>query len=322
MLREMAGGSGRDVEIVIGGLFSPAIKVAAPGPSIPTSTEPAPLSLTCKREVAVDRHPVLQSHILDGRPVVPLALIAEWLAHSALHANPGLTLHGLDDLRLFNGITLDQASPTVRLLAGKARRQGSLYQVDVEIRNDRPEDARIHASARAVLTERLPEAAAYEGNGFLKTQGTALPAPEDLYQHVLFHGEDLQGIKEILHVSDSGIAARLTAAPPPSQWMQHPLRSRWISDPLVLDSAFQMAIVWCHERLGRVSLPSFAASYRQYCNRFPQDGVRAVMNVRKSNAYKLLGDFVFLDESNRVVASLTGYEAIMAPDLFKAFKAA
>ncbi len=291
--------------------------------SDPSAAGTAALSLTCKREVTVARHPVLQSHILDGRPVVPLALIAEWLAHSAMHAHPGLGLHGLDDLRLLNGIILDDPTQTIRMLAGKVRRKGSLYEVDVEIRNDHPDNtSRVHASARAVLTDRLPAAAAYEGNGFHKTEGVAPPSPKDIYQHVLFHGKDLRGIREILHISDSGIAARLRAAPPPSQWMQHPLRSRWIADPLVLDSAFQMAIIWCHERLGQVSLPSFAASYRQYCSRFPKDGVMAVMEVRKSNDYKLQGDFVFLDESDRVVASLTGYEAIMAPDLFKAFKAA
>jgi hypothetical protein len=323
MVKEMAGGSGQEIEIVIGGLLSPANVETDQQALKPSAAKSAALSLTCKREVTVARHPVLQSHILDGRPVVPLALIAEWLAHSALHANPGLTLHGLDDLRLLSGITLDDPSRTIRMLAGKARRQGALYEVDVEIRNDQPEgSARIHASARAILADRLPAPAPYEGHGFGKIEGVALPSPKDLYQHVLFHGKDLRGIREILHISDSGIAARVTAAPPPSQWMQHPLRSRWIADPLVLDSAFQMAIVWCHERLGRVSLPSLAVSYRQYCSRFPQDGVVAVMEVHKSNEHKIQGDFVFLDSAGQVVASLKGYEAIMAPDLFKAFKAA
>ena len=83
-----------------------------------------------------------------------------------------------------------------------------------------------------------------------------------------------------------------------------------------------MAIIWSHEQLGQVSLPSFAASYRQYCDRFPQDGVVAVMEVRKSNEYKLQGDFIFLDKRKRVVACLNGYEAVMTPDLIKAFKAA
>jgi acyl transferase domain-containing protein/NAD(P)-dependent dehydrogenase (short-subunit alcohol dehydrogenase family)/acyl carrier protein len=324
MLMEMAGGPGEAIEVVIGGLLSTeVVKDRQRELSTLSAAKPVALSLTCKREVTVSRHPVLQSHILDGRPVVPLALIAEWLAHSALHANPGLTLHGMDDLRLLNGITLDDPAQTIQLLAGKARRRGSFYEVDVEIRNEQSDEpVRIHASAKAVLTDRLPKAGLYEGNGFRKTDGGALPSPRDLYRHVLFHGKDLRGLREIFHISDSGIAAGLKAAPPPSQWMQHPLRSRWIADPLVMDGAFQMAIVWCHEQLGRVSLPSFAASYRQYCSRFPQDGVVAVMKVRKCNEYKLQGDFTFLDHSDRVVASLNGYEAIMAPDLFKAFKAA
>ena len=323
MLKEMAGGAGQAIEVVIGGLLPSAAMETHGNTSNRAPVKPAALALTCKREVTVDRHPVLQSHVLDGRPVVPLALIAEWLAHSALHANPGLKLHGLDDLRLLNGITLDNPTQTIRMLAGKARRQGPLYEVDVEIRDDQAGDpARIHATAKAILTDRLPTAATYESNGFLKSKGGTLPSPKDLYQQVLFHGRDLRSVREIFHISDSGIAAGLTAAPPPSQWMQHPLRSRWIADPLVLDGAFQMAIIWCHEQLGQVSLPSFASAYRQYCNQFPQDGVVAVMEVRKCNEYKLQGDFTFLDKAKQVVACLNGYEAVMAPDLLKAFKAA
>ena len=41
-----------------------------------------------------------------------------------------------------------------------------------------------------------------------------------------------------------------------------------------------------------------------------------------SNERKIMGDFTFLDERKQVLAHLRGYEAIMAPELFKAFKAA
>ena len=33
--------------------------------------------------------PVLRSHVIKGHPVLPTAIIIEWLAHGALHANPG-----------------------------------------------------------------------------------------------------------------------------------------------------------------------------------------------------------------------------------------
>ncbi len=324
MLAEMANSCGQEIEMVIGGLLNqPAFQERQGQSGIQPSATPGSLSLTCKREVDVAHHPVLQSHLLDGRPVVPLALIAEWLAHSALHANPGLTLHGMDNLRLFSGITLDSQKRNIRMLAGKACRNGRVYEVDVEIRDDQREGpGRVHSSARAILTDHLPAAPLFEENGHFKTNGRKPPSLEDIYQRVLFHGQDLHGIQEIIRISEEGISARLASAPPPAKWMKAPLRSRWIADPLILDCAFQMAIIWCHEQLGQVSLPSFAAAYRQYCDRFPQEGVTAVLEVNASNERKLTGDFTFLDQHKKVLAHLKGYEAIMAPELFKAFKAA
>jgi acyl transferase domain-containing protein/NAD(P)-dependent dehydrogenase (short-subunit alcohol dehydrogenase family) len=320
MIAEMSNRFGSDIEVVIDApQDGPVIKAFDRQPLTETST----LSVTCKREVDVDRHPVLQSHLLDGRPVVPFALITEWLAHSALHANPGLYLHGMDNLRLFNGITLDHQKRTICLMAGKASRSGAMFEVDVEIRDDSMTgiNNRIHSSARAILAERLPMPPPFVENGHFKRNGCT-PSVTEIYEKVLFHGHDLRGIQEIIRLSEKGISASLTSAPPPIKWMEHPLRSRWIADPLVLDCAFQMAIIWCHAQLGMVSLPSFAASYRQYCDRFPSDGIIAVLEVRSWNKHKLSGDFTFLDKHKKVLASLEGYEAIMTPELSKAFKAA
>ena len=67
--------------------------------------------------------------------MVPFALIAEWLGHGALHENPGLLLHGLDDMRIFHGIKLGQKKKLIRLIAGKTRKKGSIFEVAVEIRD-------------------------------------------------------------------------------------------------------------------------------------------------------------------------------------------
>jgi len=117
------------------------------------------------------------------------------------------------------------------------------------------------------------------------------------------------------------MVARIVAAPSPSKWMKEPLRSRWIGDPLVLDSAFQMAIVWCFEEKSVVSLPSYSASYRQYRRSFPPDGVTAVLEVDEVSRHKMKGNFTFLDSQGVVVARLTGYEAVMDASLSKAFNA-
>ena len=102
--------------------------------------------------------------------------------------------------------------------------------------------------------------------------------------------------------------------------MAEPLRTRWIGDPLVLDSAFQMAIIWCVEEKGVPCLPGYTASYRQYCDRFPAHGVTAVLEVKAAAEHKMTGDFTFLDAENTVIAHMTGYEAVMDASLFNAFK--
>ena len=117
--------------------------------------------------------------------MVPLALIAEWLAHSALHANPGLALHGMDNLRLFNGIALDSQKRIIQLLAGKASRNGQVYEVDVEIRDDaRDTTSRVHSSAKAILTDRLPAPPLFEENGHFRPNGHP-PSIDDIYDRTL-----------------------------------------------------------------------------------------------------------------------------------------
>ena len=90
---------------------------------------------------------------------------------------------------------------------------------------------------------------------------------------------------------------------------------------MVLDCAFQMAIVWCFEEKGKLSLPSYAASYRQYRSQFPAEGVTALLEVKETSEHKMKGDFVFLDSDQTVIAQLTNYEAVMDDSLSDAFKA-
>ena len=115
------------------------------------------------RSIGIAHYPILKSHVIDGKPVVPMALMTEWFAHGALHENPGLVLHGLDDIRVLKGISLESEKKHIRLLAGKPKKTGDYYEVPVELR-DGKEAGRdiIHSSARAILSEQLPSAPSYQ----------------------------------------------------------------------------------------------------------------------------------------------------------------
>ena len=305
MLYEMMGDKNHPAEIVLGANIIP---------------DEEKLSLTFKREIDVKQYPVLESHILDGSPVVPFALITEWLGHGALHDNPGLFLHGLDDIRILNGIKLEHDKKLIRLMTGKPRKKGSIFEVDVEIRDGIKSGIEvIHTRAKAVLTDKFSQPPTLDISAYMGSNAY-FRSMDEVYDKILFHGAELRGIKEIISYSSKGMLARISSAPSPVKWMKEPLRSKWIGDPLVLDSAFQMAIIWCFEEMGVVSLPTYSAFYRQYRNKFPSEGVTALFEVMEVTKRKLKGDFTFLDLNNVVVAQLTGYEAAMGESLLKAFE--
>src|SRR5260370_3896473 len=87
-----------------------------------------------ERTLDVEQFPFLKSHVIDSKAVLPLAMSMEWLAHAALHSNPGLTFHGFDEVRVMHGVILEEESScTVRALAGKPFWPGSFFRVPVEL---------------------------------------------------------------------------------------------------------------------------------------------------------------------------------------------
>jgi NAD(P)-dependent dehydrogenase (short-subunit alcohol dehydrogenase family)/acyl carrier protein len=311
MLAEMENLDPSPVEVMIGSMLTTK--------SESRSTD-SNMALLERRELDLHRYPVLASHIIGGKPVVPFALMTEWIGHGALKENPGLSLHGIDDFRLLSGIRIEQEKKLVRVLAGKPKKSGDTLQVDVELRNGvkNGQDV-IHSRAKALLVHRFPDAPEFKANG--KNGARAYGRNLDtVYNEILFHGDHLRAIESIESISDSGMKARLTNAPKPESWMQDPIQDKWMADPMVLDGAFQMAIVWCFEQSGSVCLPSYARAYRQYRSTFPTSGVTAVMEIIASTGKKITADFTFLDKNEKVVATLSGYEATVDKNLIHSFK--
>jgi NAD(P)-dependent dehydrogenase (short-subunit alcohol dehydrogenase family) len=321
LLHEMMADKNATVEVVIGAQIKDRNELKRPAlVKSPAVIKESSLTLCFERDVDVSQYPVLNAHIINDKPVVPLALMMEWFAHGALHPNPGLIMHGLDDIQVLKGIRLEHEKHQIRLFAGKLRKNDGHYEVAVELRGgkDLGQDV-IHSRAKAILGDHLVSPPPYQFSKVM-IAGTYNKNIEDIYDEILFHGFELHGIRKIISCSTRGMVARLSAAPGPRQWMSSPLRDRWIADPLVLDSAFQMAIVWCYEEKQTVSLPSSVTSYRQYRHQFPTEGVTAVLEASEITDHKMRGDFTFSDSNGEIVARLTGYQAIVDASLLKAFK--
>jgi hypothetical protein len=317
LIGELAAGDGDAEVLVLGSALTEMQPEPATAPAVQVAVD---LGLAFERELSVEQVPVLRSHVLDGKAVLPAALMAEWLAHGALHGNPGLTFHGFDGLRVLKGVRLDEdESRRVRVLAGRATRRDGMYLVPVELRS-RGSDGReaLHARAEIVLVNALPEAIPPLPE--LRAASRPRLTPADVYDAVLFHGPGLQAIETIETCTADGIAARVQAAPVPSAWLRQPLRTAWLTDPLALDAAFQLMIVWCHDQRGTPSLPCATQRYRQYRRTLPRDGTRVVAHLTRVNGMTAVADIDFLDATGACVARLEGYECVMDAALTAAFR--
>src|SRR5262249_11836727 len=153
----------------------------------------------------------------------------EWLAHGALHQNPGLLFHGCNELRVLHGVIVDQEKPLMlRMGAGKTIKQDGFYMLPVELRS-LTSDGRdlLYARAEAVLAQKLPSPPPPLSERDLALQ--AYPhSVRKVYEELLFHGPELQGLREVCGWSERGIVGEARSAPPPMEWIQRPLRQRWL----------------------------------------------------------------------------------------------
>jgi hypothetical protein len=281
--------------------------------------DPAGLSSAFEREVSVEALPCLESHVLNGRAVLPAALMIEWLAQGAVHGNPGMAFHGLEHFRVLKGVTLEPGEKTlVNVLAGAGQMRDGLLRVPVQIVSFTGSRALPHARAEILLAESLPA---------IPADWTA-PAPRrdingeafDYSAGQLFHGPHFQGIEALEWCAEADMAGRVKSAPAPKQWIRNPLRSTWISDPLALDASFQMMILWswAHHHAG--SLPCAIGRFRQFTTAFPKAGSRVIVRIDSDRSAVVTATMQFLDLQGRLLALVEGYECVIDQGLKEAFR--
>ena len=274
------------------------------------------MSIAFERKLNIENYPVLNSHVMDNRAVVPMALIMEWFALGAVHGNPGLRFTGCDKVRVLKGITIDSDETiTYRIYTGKVEKQNEHFVVPVELRSSRDgEKFDLNARGEVILAYSIPK-----GNSTVPEVTSPGYADNNrIYSELLFHGGDLHGIKEVTACSDEGLTAEVKTAPKPVNWITQPLRNSWITDPLVTDSSFQLMILWSIFKYHNKSLPVYAGSYRQY-GRFKKDDIRINIKVKEHNETKAVADIEFVNNAGDLIASITNYECIINPSLKEAF---
>jgi len=333
VLQELRTPPGSDVEMVIlGGSEAPtptttetttAAKPVMPRPAFIVAqdepaaqpSEPTQLAMT----VTLDDYPFLTSHVMNNQAVLPMAMMVEWMAYAAVHANPGLLFHGFEELRVLKAVTVQEQQVCDLLFVCEAMQiVGDDFHVAVALQSQ-GDDARLHARCTIVLCEHYPQAP--HAAALPDLQSWPHPMHTVYQDGRLFHGPDLHALVEITGYADDAIHARVLTAPSPDQWMEQPISNQWLADPLALDGSFQMMILWAFERHNMGSLPVYAGAYQQYISHFPDDGVDVRIRISDESGAEVEAAIEWIDPaSGALLARMDDYRCVMDASLAANFQ--
>jgi NAD(P)-dependent dehydrogenase (short-subunit alcohol dehydrogenase family) len=313
----------RAVEVVVLGEGTIPKPIVSRRSASRQTARPSTLTTVFERPLDTLALPILRSHVIDGRGVVPMALLLEWMAQGAVQRNPGLAFLGVDDMRLLKGAIAHEDQPeTLAVLVSKAARESGLYRIPVEVRGIKGDGASLtHARGDVLLAEIKPRGAPRPP---IDAATLELPTYDrsvrSVYHDVLFHGPDLQSIERIDGLGEAGYIASARTSPAPSSWIERPLRQGWLSDPLALDSAFQLMSLWSFERALGPSLPTMVGCYRQFRPAFPAPRVSIVARASRPSPNRETADIDFVDLDGALVASIEMYECVSVASLTQSFR--
>ena len=268
---------------------------------------------TLSVDVMVGRstHPYLGDHVIEGVPVVPVALAIEWFSRTARAFCPELELAGLREVNVLRGLSLhefDRAPKKLVLKCCKADGGADADSTTLQLQLGDGNGTTYYRCCADLATHRkTPEIP------LLTEAGLSFEAwnGDPMYDgEVLFHGPDFQMLQRIDGISDHGVVADLTGVLEPG-WASAAVEP-WCTDPLIFDGGLQLALLWCRRVLGGASLPTGIAQVRTFHD--PSRGpFRCTLRGRSASGNKAVSDAVFHDANGRIVAELAGIETHLLP---------
>jgi acyl transferase domain-containing protein/NAD(P)-dependent dehydrogenase (short-subunit alcohol dehydrogenase family) len=264
--------------------------------------------------------PFLADHVLNGQLVVPVVMHLELMARQASHIFPDMACHGVRDFKILKGIVLpstEYRQVRVRLDQQQTVDSGVLAAMLIEVYDTSGECWRPSSQASIWLSETRLSPVQPEID---LAAGQTPPAIDQIYAEYLFHGPKFQGLSEVTSLSPQGAVAHAKRSPEPKNWGDSLIFDSWCFDPLLLDSGFQLGVVWSSRFKAMRSLPVKIVSYIQYCAEFPAAGCWLRLLIQEVRDQELTAAMEFVDEQGQVLARMKGYHAVMDESLGEAFR--
>jgi acyl transferase domain-containing protein/NADP-dependent 3-hydroxy acid dehydrogenase YdfG len=292
------------IEIVLGG-------PETSGPLVDTRPASAG-SIVHRLTASGDRF--LNEHRIAGKAVLPAAMVIEWMAQAARVAFPSLHLLAVRGFAILKGVVVEDGTPAAEGATVEMRWQevpgvGSHRALSVELLRH----GVAHYRAVLDLGERGGSTTKFPGSNGLGEKQYPYSVDE-AYRRFLFHGPGMRGIDEVVGISDHGMVARLRTSVPASLGVDV---AAWETDPIAVDSALQLMLLWVREKRGAAALPCYLGEYRQHAPF--RGGITCHLEMAPTATAHGRFRASFVDAEGQVVATMTDGEYAANPALNSSF---
>ncbi|MDR3417971.1 MAG: beta-ketoacyl synthase N-terminal-like domain-containing protein [Nevskia sp.] len=318
---------------VLGALALPAAPVSAPPPAeAPVLAGPStdyPLlgrvvergadRLVMERSYEADTDLFLRDHAIGPAPsprqpelrslvVMPFTLSMEILAEAACClAGDALKVTGIENSRGHRWLSVEDGPLRLRIVAERAAPAADTQRVTVrlyQLDGTGPAGGALAFEGLVTLAAGYPEPPPVRPWSGSAAHAARNNPVGELYQHGMFHGPRLQGVKHLRRWADEAIEADM-AAIATDDYFSFTERPRLRMDGALLDAAGQLAAYWLSEKFSweNTCFPFQVGHYTQYADP-PPAGTPLLCrgDVRLKDGVRLEAQFDLVDQHGKLYA--------------------
>ncbi|HAJ60657.1 MAG TPA: polyketide synthase [Cyanobacteria bacterium UBA8543] len=259
-------------------------------------------TVTLEHTFSLASDPYLSDYCIDGKPVLPSAVILEWIAQFIQSAWPEWMVAEVRDLKVLqpSALEITVAKQLVFSARASSHADAESLQVAVEVLDSNLKIPLYRAYI--ILKSKFDEPVVMPSLSL--SSGISLESAI-AYRDYLFQGSCFQHLKSIDRINEQGIDA-LAISSEPSTWMSSQYSSEhstlsWLFDPALIDIASQLIMVWSRTQKGTAAFPYRFGEVTRYGNSSFDSALKVAFRVSSvQENHSFVSEAVFLDENSNI----------------------
>ncbi|HIA47742.1 MAG TPA: SDR family NAD(P)-dependent oxidoreductase, partial [Candidatus Hydrogenedentes bacterium] len=264
------------------------------------------------RNLMVSDNPFLGDHVIDGKPVLPMAGVMNWMASSCEGLHPGYRFFSLDDMKMFKGIVFQNGNlEQIRLEVNEVEKSDGAIKLDVMMWSGNNETRINHYSGTVTLVNGAPATLVYEG--FNTDEANAVDGSEFYENGTLFHGPMFQVIDRALNSSEGRLTLECTTRNLSAEDQgQFPVDAQ---DLYAIDAKFQALLIWARQFKEAGALPTSFSRCEQYRAITPGERFYLSLEIESATNSRVNGTITIHDAHGEVFSRIIGAETTISKSL-------